>query len=126
MEDQPSAPGVLTGLLREHRTLEDCVRDLVPTPASVLAAGQTLLGFARQEDEALAALARLLEPAVIEEMRAEHEEISQDLDLLAWLVSSTPDSPDVAVLAESLARRMHRHVNRDGRLLARAAGLPPR
>lgn len=99
------------------------MRDLVPTPAAVLAAGQTLLQFARQEDEALAAFGRLLEPAVINEMRAEHEEISQDLDLLAWLVSTTPDSPDASVLAESLARRMHRHVNRDGRLLARVAGL---
>jgi hypothetical protein len=115
-----------SGLLREHRSLEDCVRDLVPTPASVLAAGRTLLAFARQEDEAFAALARLLEPAVINEMRAEHEEISQDLDLLAWLVSTTPDSLDASVLAESLARRMHRHVNRDGRLLARVAGLRPR
>ena len=123
MEDQPSAPGVLPGLLRKHRSLEESMRDLLPTPDSVLAAGQTLLGFAREEEEALAALGRLLEPAVINEMRAEHVEISQDLELLAWLVSTAADSADASVLAESLARRIHCHVNRDGRLLARAVGL---
>jgi hypothetical protein len=60
---------------------------------------------------------------VLDEMRAEHEEISRDLELLDWLVCSTPDSPDAAVLAASIASRMLRHVSRDGRLLARATGV---
>lgn len=94
--------------------------------SDVLAAGQTLLSFARQEDKALAALSSLMEPAVINELRAEHEEISHDLELLGWILSTTPDSPDASALAESLARRMHTHVSRDGRLLARAVGLSGR
>ena len=121
--EQGPPHAVLVDLLRDHRALEDRVRELHPTPELVLAAGQTLLAFARQEDQAFSALNRLLEPAVLDEMRAEHEEISRDLELLDWLVTSSPESPDAAVLAESIARRMLRHVNRDGRLLARAAGV---
>lgn len=96
------------------------------SPVDVLAAGRTLLAFAQQEDEALAVLTSLMEPAVVNELHAEHEEISHDLDLLGWLVSTAPDSPDACALAESLARRMHKHVSRDGRLLARAVGLRTR
>jgi hypothetical protein len=119
-------PAVLAELLEEHRCLEDRMSALQGSVADVLAAGETLLTFARQEDEALAALATLMEPAVINELRAEHEEISHDLDLLGWIASTTPDSPDASALAESLARRMHKHVSRDGRLLARALGLSGR
>jgi hypothetical protein len=121
-----TSPAVLTALLAEHRALEDRMRTLNGCPADVLAAGQRLLAFARQEDEALAALTTLMEPAVVNELRAEHEEISHDLDLLGWIVTTTPDSPDASALAESLARRMHTHVSRDGRLLARAVGLSAR
>jgi hypothetical protein len=121
--EQVPPHAVLVDLLREHRVLEDGMRELDPTPGLVLAVGQTLLAFARQEDEAFSALNRLLEPAVLDEMRAEHEEISRDLELLDWLVCSTPDSPDAAVLAASIASRMLRHVSRDGRLLARATGV---
>jgi len=121
---EPVPPhAVLIDLLREHRALEERVRELHPTPERVLAAGQRLLAFARQEDQAFSALNRLLEPAVLDEMRAEHEEISRDLELLDWLVTSSAESPDAEVLAESIARRMLRHVNRDGRLLARATGV---
>lgn len=121
--EQVPPHAVIVDLLREHRALENRVRELDPTPELVLAAGLTLLAFARQEDQAFSALNRLIEPAVLEEMRAEHEEISRDLELLDWLASSTPASPDATTLAESLARRMLRHVSRDGRLLARATGV---
>lgn len=122
----PSAD--LAALLEEHRALEDRLSTLSgrADAGDVLAAGRTLLAFAGQESRALSALAALLEPAVIEELRAEHEEISHDLDLLGWIVTMTPDSPDATALAASLARRMHKHVSRDGRLLARAAGLSSR
>ena len=96
---------------------------MTASPAGVLAAGRTLLGFARREDEAFATLTRWLDPAVLQEMQAEHDEITSDLELLEWLEEAVPDSPDAGVLAESLARRMLQHVSRDGRLLARAAGL---
>jgi len=92
----------------------------------VLEAGRTLLAFARHEDQAMAALTHLMEPAVLNELRTEHEEISHDLELLGWIVSTSPESPDASALAESLARRMHKHVSRDGRLLARAIGLSSR
>jgi hypothetical protein len=125
MEDQ-RPPALLNELLEEHRSLEDRMSTLQGSPVDVLAAGQTLLSFAQQEDEALAVLTSLMEPAVLNELRAEHEEIGHDLDLLGWIVSTTPDSPDASALAESLARRMHQHVSRDGRLLARAVGLRAR
>lgn len=102
------------------------MNSLQGSATDILEAGRTLLAFARKEDQALAALAALMEPAVIDELRAEHDEISHDLELLGWIVSTTPESPDAAALAESLARRMHQHVSRDGRLLARAVGLSAR
>jgi hypothetical protein len=120
--ERPTSP-VLAGLLIEHRRLESCVRTMDASPVEVLAAGQTLLAFAANEDRALASLLRLLDQEVIDELHAEHAELGRDLELLQWLLATTPDSPDAAVLAQSLARRMHQHVSRDGRLLARAAHL---
>ena len=102
------------------------MRALNGCAADVLEAGQRLLAFARHEDQAMAALAQLMEPSVLNDLRTEHEEISHDLELLGWIVSTSPESPDASALAESLARRMHKHVSRDGRLLARAAGLSSR
>lgn len=99
---------------------------LQTSAVEVLQAGQTLLDFAHREDQALSALSGLMEPPVIDELRAEHDEIGRDLELLEWILSTTPDSPDASALAESLARRMHTHVSRDGRLLARALGLSAR
>ncbi len=121
--EQRHSPSVLADLLQEHRALETLVRGTMASPAQVLAAGRTLLRFASHEDDALAILARWLDPAVLENIRAEHEAIASDLELLEWLAGTTPDGPDAAVLAESLARRMLLHVSRDGRLLARAAEL---
>ena len=123
MEPHSSPAAVLSALLREHRSLEERIRWMSATPPQVLQAGRTLLEFARHEDQAFATLARWLDPAVLDEMGAEHAQISHDLELLEWLLTTMPDSPDAAVLAESLARRMYSHVSRDGRLLARAAGL---
>ena len=123
MEQHHSPSNLLAELLQEHSALETLIRETTASPARVLDAGRTLLGFARREDDAFATLARWLDPIVLEEMRAEHEEITSDLELLEWLAEATPDSPDASVLAESLARRMLQHVSRDGRLLARAARL---
>lgn len=123
MEPSSHPSALLSGLLREHHLLEDCIRTMRITPPRILEAGRTLLAFAEQEDRALSVLARWLDPIVLEEMSAEHDEIGRDLELLEWLVRTTPESPDAMILAESLARRMHKHVTRDGRLLARAAGL---
>ena len=85
-----------------------------------------MLAFADCEDEAFLGLASLLDPAARHEFIAEHRQIAEDLTLLDWLLHTTPDSPDVAVLTASLLRRMRQHIARDGRLLARAACLKPR
>ena len=68
-------------------------------------------------------LTTLLDPAVHAELAREHEEFAEDLQLLRWLLDTTPESPDVAVLTASLVRRMRQHTERDGRLLARAIYL---
>lgn len=66
-------------------------------------------------------LAELLDPVVRAELEGEYLQIAEDLELLQWLLATTPDSPDVAVLSASLARRMRAHVERDARLLSSAA-----
>jgi hypothetical protein len=113
----------LASLIAEHVQLEERINDLRSSPEQTLAAGKALLEFAAREDEAFAVLSPLLDPAVQAEMRTEHELIAEDLEVLEWLLQTTPDSPDVAVLTLSLVRRMRQHVDRDSRLLARAAAL---
>jgi hypothetical protein len=91
-----------------------------------LAAGKAVLAFAGREEVAFSAVAALLDPAAVAELSGEHDQIAEDLELLEWLLSTTPASPDVAALSSSLARRMREHVERDGRLLARASSLSTR
>jgi hypothetical protein len=57
------------------------------------------------------------------ELSHEHRELNADLKLLEWLAATTPDSPDVDILAATVVRRMRNHVERDGRLLLRASRL---
>ena len=64
-----------------------------------------------------------LDPAVVAELQAEHNQMDEDLQLLDWLLENTPDSPDILALTDSLAERITRHLARDSRLLARAARL---
>lgn len=118
-----TGPSVLTVLLAEQRDLETCIHGLEGDPRHVLAAGEALLSFAAREHEAFDALAPLLDPAVEAELTSEHQQFAEDLELLEWLLESTPDSPDVAMLSASLVRRMRQHIDRDGRLLTQAAAL---
>jgi hypothetical protein len=113
----------LRRLLDLQRALEARTTGLEQSPASVLEVGHAVLEFASSEEQAFFPLLPLLDPAVRSELGDEHEQLAEDLQLLQWLVSTTPDSPDVASLADALARRMHAHVARDGRLLAHAARL---
>ena len=69
------------------------------------------------------AFSSLLGPEVQAERQAEHEQLSEDLELLDWLLATTPDSPDVSVLTSSLISRMRQRIDRDGRLLARVAAM---
>ena len=124
---QPSSsPSTLAALIEEQRALEDriCRSDLGPEDA--LAAGRALLEFAEREGDAFSVLSPLLDPVAHAELATEHRQIADDLELLEWLLTSSPDSPDVAVLSTAVGRRMQQHIARDGRLLARAAGLSGR
>ncbi len=116
----------LARLIGVQRALEARTTAVDPSPAAVLEAGQAVLEFATSEEQAFFPLLPLLDPAVRSELGDEHEQLAEDLQLLQWLVSTTPDSPDVASLAGALARRMHAHVARDGRLLAHAVRLAER
>ena len=111
----------LVALLAEQRALEEQVHDLRLSATQTLRVGQALLAFARREDQAFSAVAPLLDPVVQLGLEVEHRQFEEDLQLLEWLVKTTPDSPDVLVLTVSLRMRMRQHVDRDGRLLARAA-----
>ena len=123
---QPSSgQSTRAALLQEQRALEERIHNLGSCAEDALVAGNALLAFAAREDEAFSPLAPLLDPAAQQELVTEHHQIAEDLTLLEWLVRTTPDSPDVAVLTTSLVRRMRQHIDRDGRLLARAAGLTP-
>lgn len=123
---QPSnGQSTLAAVLEEQRALEARIHDRTPCPEEALIVGDALLAFAGREDKAFSAVAPLLDPAAQQELAAEHQQIAEDLTLLDWLIRTTPDSPDVIVLTTSLVRRMRQHIDRDGRLLARAAGLTP-
>ena len=113
----------LAALLAEQRSLEERVHDLRLDAEEMLRVGRDLLAFARREDEAFSAVAPLLDPVVQLDLAVEHRQFEEDLQLLAWLVETTPACPDVLVLTVSLRMRMRQHVERDGRLLARAAGM---
>ena len=117
---------MLDSLIAEHRELQMQIGGLLASPRETLAAGEALLEFAKHEDAAFATLVTLLDPAVQAELNAEHDQIAEDLELLRWLLRTMPDSPDLSGLTTSLVRRMRRHIDRDGRLLTRAALLSPR
>ncbi len=114
---------MLRALIAEQCELEARIHDLTATPGETLVVGESLLAFARREDEAFSALAPLLDPAAQAELTAEHQHFAEDLELLDWLLHTFPASPDIATLNASLIPRMQQHIDRDGRLLARAAAL---
>ena len=114
---------MLGELIAEQRELEARIHDLHASPRETLVVGAALLAFAAREGEAFSALTPLLDPAVQAELETEHQRIAEDLELLDWLLQTSPMSPDVSVLNASLVRRMHLHICRDGRLLSRAAAL---
>lgn len=110
----------LATLVDSQRAIETLVRRAGHSPQEVLEIGRQVLQFAEREEEAFRSLLPLMDNAVRTVLATEHEQFSEDLRLLEWLLVHTPDSPDVPALAGSLARRMTDHLERDGRLLARA------
>jgi hypothetical protein len=114
----------LEGLLAWQRALLERLSALGTAAAEVLELGTDVLRFAEHEERAFFPLLPLLDPIARAELSHEHDEISEDLKLLEWLLATTPESPDVDILAAAVVRRMREHVERDGRLLLRAARLP--
>lgn len=121
-----AAAAELTRLMNAQRELADRMMRLGAEAGDVLKAGAQVLEFAAREESAFFPLLPLLDPAVRAELGGDHEQLAEDLQLLEWLVATTPDSPDVATLADALARRMRTHIERDGRLLAQAARMASR
>jgi hypothetical protein len=115
-----SAARALADLQELQRRVERRTDALGADPAEVLAVGRAVLAFAEQEQAAFFPLLPLLDPAARAELEDEHHQLVEDLQLLEWLIETSPESPDVGALAEALARRMRTHIARDGRLLARA------
>lgn len=116
----------LATLIDAQRAIEARLQSGGRTPHDVLDVGRHLLAFAEREEDAFGSLLPLMDEEVREVLEAEHEQFGEDLRLLEWLLVNTPESTDVAALAASLARRMAEHLERDGRLLARAAALEDR
>ena len=109
-----------------QRILEERTSGLGASVSDVLDMGAAVLEFAEREEGAFFPLLPLLDPAALAELGGEHVQLREDLQLLEWLVSTTPDSPDVGTLAEAIVRRMRGHIARDGRLLAQAARMASR
>lgn len=116
----------LQRLMDLQRILEERASGLRASASDVLEVGAAVLEFAKREEAAFFPLLPLLDPAALAELGGEHEHLGEDLQLLEWLVSTTPDSPDVGTLAEAIVRRMRSHIARDGRLLARAERMASR
>lgn len=119
MTGSNSTGNTLSALQDAHSRIEARMRACL-TADEVLNIGHDVLKFAEREEEAFRALLPLIDPAARAGLAAEHEQIEEDLNLLGSLVEQSPQSSDVAALAYSIARRMAQHVERDGRLLARA------
>ena len=122
----PMARGTLAALLDEQRQLQAEIEELDAGPRRTLAAGEAVLRFAAREAEAFWHLEPLLDPAARVELATEHQQLAEDLELLDWLLETATESLDVTVLDGALRRRMRHHVERDGRLLARALDLAAR
>ncbi|HEX6974666.1 MAG TPA: hypothetical protein VF147_09700 [Vicinamibacterales bacterium] len=113
-------------LMELQHALEARTTELGASAADVLKVGSAVLEFAEREEAFFFPLLPLLDPAARAELGGEHEQLAEDLELLEWLVTTTPDSPDVGILADAIARRMRTHIARDGRLLAQAAKMAAR
>ena len=113
-------------LMDLQKILEVRTSGLGASAADVLRVGVAVLGFAQREEAVFFPLLPLLDPAARADLGGEHEQLQEDLQLLESIVTTTPDSPDVGILAEALSRRMREHIARDGRLLAQAARMAAR
>jgi hypothetical protein len=113
-----SSAGLLRRAAREHRRLERLTASVSEAdPAAVLQLGTSVLLHGLFEEAHLFTVHRLLDPAVREELSAEHERIRDGLSLLEDLLSEPSPSEDLRSRAAAVARRLRDHVARDGRVL---------
>jgi len=110
-------------LLAQQRALLARLDGLRGGAEEVVAVGMEVLRFAEEEERAFFPLLPLLDPIARAELAHQHDEINEDLELLESLLSTTPDSPDVEILAGAVLRKVRNHVERDGRLRLRASRL---
>lgn len=113
----------LERLIDQQQALLARLEPLHPSAQEILRLGAEVLEFAEREEDAFFPLLPLLDPIARAELGHEHDEIGEDLKLLEWLLATTPDSPDVEILAAAVIRKLRNHVERDGRLLLRASRL---
>ena len=113
----------LQRLIDQQQALLARLEPLHPSAREILRLGAEVLEFAEREEDAFFPLLPLLDPIARAELGHEHDEIREDLQLLEWLLSTSPDSADIDILAAAVVDRMRKHVERDGRLLLRASRL---
>ena len=113
----------LERLIDQQQALLGRLEALHPSAQEILRFGAEVLKFAEREEDAFFPLLPLLDPIARAELGHEHDEMREDLQLLEWLLSTSPDSPDIDILAAAVVDRMRKHVERDGRLLLRASRL---
>ena len=113
----------LERLIDRQQSLRARLEALHPSAQEILQVGAEVLEFAEREEDAFFPLLPLLDPIARAELAHEHDEMREDLQLLEWLLSTSPDSPDIDILAAAVVDRMRKHVERDGRLLLRASRL---
>ncbi len=117
-------------LARIHRTLLKSARQGDGEDvAAVLGLGAAVLFHGLLEATHILPRHHLLDPAVVEELAADHARLARDLAALEELWRSDPKSPDLPLLTRAVFQHLMTHLERDARALyqplerLRAAGL---
>lgn len=101
-----------------HRRLEGRAAQTQPDDyRAVQSLGETVLEHGAEEVARLAPIWRWVDPAVQEELAAEHASLQEDLQFLAELQQTAPGSEDLRLVAAGLLERLLRHIRRDERTL---------
>jgi uncharacterized protein (DUF2236 family) len=115
---EPETHAQFDRLARLHRGLVERAQAADGTcVAAVLNLGAATLLHAELETLFLRARSRFLDPAVVEELAADHDRLAQGLGLLEQLWRDDPASPDLVPLAAAVHQHLRGHVERDERAL---------
>ncbi len=105
-----------------HRLAERAGALDAASPPAVLDLGAAVLFHGELERQWLFARHPLLDPAVIEQLTAEHDQLALDLETFDSLWHADPESHDVPALSGSLLSRLRDHIARDERVLYQVPG----